>query len=93
VHDLPDDPEDRTEPERRDVSLFIYRDGENAVRLLELTPLAALIAESLLEAELLGDAVAKACATSHTPLTPDVLAGTAAMLADWAERGVLLGAG
>jgi hypothetical protein len=92
VHTLPDALEDRSEPERRRVSLLVYRDGENTVRLLELTPLAAVIADRLLAGLPLGEAVAEACQTSQTPLTPDVLASTAQMLADWAERGVLLGA-
>jgi hypothetical protein len=92
VHTLPDDLEDRSEPEARDVALFLYRDEENTVRVLELTELAALIAENLLFDMALGEAVAKACATQGTALTPDVLASTARMLADWAERGLILGA-
>jgi hypothetical protein len=92
VHTLPEDPDDRTAAERRVVALLVYRDEENTVRVLELTPLAALLAEGLLEAVPLGEAVAKACAAHETPLTPELLASTASMLADWAERGILLGA-
>jgi len=93
VHALPDELLDRTLPEARAVALLVYRDDENTVRLLELTPLAALIAERVFEGSALGEAVAAACRSSSTALTPEVLASTAQMLADWANRGILLGAG
>jgi uncharacterized protein len=92
VHALPDELDDRTEPARRPVSLLVYRDEDHSVRLLELTPLAALIAEQLFADKPLGEAVAIAAAAHGTPLTPDVLSSTASMLADWGERGILLGA-
>jgi uncharacterized protein len=92
VHTLPGGEDDRTEPERREVCLLVYRDEQNDVRLLELTPLAALIAEEVLAARPLGQAVANACATLGTTVTPEVLSSTARMLADWGERGILLGA-
>jgi uncharacterized protein len=92
VHFLPDDIDDRTAPEKREVSLLIYRDAENITRTLELSPLAAQIADRLLGGETLGDALSKACAEEKIPLTPEILASTAHMLADWGERGLLLGA-
>jgi hypothetical protein len=92
VHELPDALEDRTQPERRPVSLLVYRDEENSVRVLELTPLAALIAEELLAGSPLGLAMANAAANCGTALTEEVLASSARMLADWGERGILLGA-
>jgi hypothetical protein len=92
VHALPEDTDDRTAPERRDVFLLIYRDSENLVRMLELSPLAARIAGRLLGGEALGEALSRACADEKTSVTPDVLASGARMLADWGERGILLGA-
>jgi hypothetical protein len=92
VHALPEDTDDRTAPEKRDVFLLIYRDSENLARMLELSPLAARIAERLLGGEALGEALSKACAEEKTSVTPDVLASSARMLADWGERGILLGA-
>jgi uncharacterized protein len=92
VHALPGDIEDRSLPEEREVSLLMYRDRENAVRTLELSRLAALVAESLLGGRTLGEAISAACVEEKTPVTPDVLASTARMLADWGERGILLGA-
>jgi hypothetical protein len=92
VHLLPDDLADLTVPEERDVSLLLYRDVDHAIRTLELSPFAALVATSLLGGETLGDAMTVACADQGTPLSPDVLRSTARVLADWGERGILLGA-
>lgn len=93
VHLLPEALEDRTFPPAGDVGLLVYRDEENAVRVLELSPLAAAMAEPLLAGEALGTAIAAACRALGEAVTPDVLAGTAKLLADWGERGLLLGAG
>jgi uncharacterized protein len=92
VHALPEEVSDRSEPAARDVALVAYRDAENTVRFLELTPLAASIVERLFEGAALGEAVAEACRAAGTAMSPDVLASTARMLADWGERGLLLGA-
>jgi hypothetical protein len=92
VHELGEDLEDRTEPEQRSVALLAYRDPENTVRFLELSPLAASLAERLLTGDALGVAVAAACTAVGTPVTPEILSGTARVLADWGERGLLLGA-
>jgi hypothetical protein len=92
VHLLPDDLDDRSEPARRPTFLFLYRDAENNVRDLELTPVAATIADELLAGAPLGEAVKRSCAEHGAAMTPAVLSSTAAMLADWGERGLLLGA-
>jgi hypothetical protein len=92
VHELAEDVENRAEPAVRDVALVAYRDPENAVRLLELTALAASIVERLFSGDALGEAVATACRASGAAMSPEVLASTARMLADWGERGLLLGA-
>ena len=93
VHLLPEALEDRTEPAAGDVALLVYRDRENAVRVLELSRLAAAIVQALFAGHPLGSAIAEACKAEGTTMTADVLAGTARMLADWGDRGVLLGAG
>lgn len=91
VHLLPEAPENRTVPPARPVALVAYRDPENAVRFLELTRLAAAIVERLFAGDALGTAIAAACQAEGTAMTPEVLASTASLLADWGERGLLLG--
>ncbi|MFO0739814.1 MAG: putative DNA-binding domain-containing protein [Labilithrix sp.] len=76
------------EPEERPVAILVYRDAEHCSRFLELTPLAAAIVERLFAGEPLGRALTSACAV----LDQDVLDGTARLLADLGERGVLIGA-
>jgi hypothetical protein len=75
-------------PEHRPVAILVYRDASHAARFLELTSLAASILERLFAGEPLGVAMTNACAA----IDQDVLAGTARLLADLGERGVLLGA-
>jgi hypothetical protein len=77
-----------SDAEARPVAILIYRDAEHRSRFLELTPLAAAILERLFAGETLGHAMTNACAS----LDDEVLAGTARLLADLGERGVLLGA-
>jgi hypothetical protein len=72
------------------VRLLAYRDSAHAVRWLDLSPLAAAIVDRLLSAESLGTAVEGACAGHHTA-PADVLADIARLLADLADRGVLVG--
>lgn len=91
VHRLSEDLEDETVPEARPTALLVYRNPEHEVRYLELTPLAADILERLLAGTPLGAAVTEACNASGAALTPEVLDGTARLLADLAERGALLG--
>jgi hypothetical protein len=91
VHELPGDETSTGEPERRDVSLLAYRDATHAVRWLELTPLAAAVLERLMAGETLGAGVERACA-DHGAAPATVLADVARLLADLAERGVLVGA-
>ncbi len=77
-----------TVPEERPVVVLVYRDPEHRSRFLELTPLAASILERLFR----GETLAQAMNGSASVLDQDVLAGTARLLADLGERGVLLGA-
>jgi len=79
-------------PPAEPTALLLYRDESYEVRHLELTPLAAAILERLLSGLALGDAIIEACASFGQTLDDAVLRGTAEMLADLGERGVLLGA-
>jgi hypothetical protein len=91
VHELVEDETAVDEPARRDVRLFAYRDATHGVRWLELTPLAAAIVDRLLAGEVLGAAVTRAC-TDHRTHPADVVPDIARLLAELAERGVVLGA-
>jgi hypothetical protein len=91
VHALPPEESDRSDPVERSVALFVHRDADHRVRFLELTPLAARIVEKLLAHVPLGEAIAEACKAEGMALTESVLASTSRMLADWGERGILLG--
>ncbi len=91
VHELAaGDP--RAEPAARDVALLVYRDAAHQTRFLELSPLASAILERLLSGSPLAGAMVLACEATGATLDDGVLAGAARLLADLAERGVLLGA-
>lgn len=92
VHELAAAEDDLSAPTARDVSLLVYRDPENTVRFLDLTPLAAAILARLFDGEALGSAIPAACASLGAAATQQILADTAHLLADLGERGVLLGA-
>jgi hypothetical protein len=93
VHELPEDPDDRSEPQARPVSLLVYRDAHHAIGSEELTPVRAALLDALFEGDPLGRAVAKACASAGLPVTDAFLVDAARLLATLAERGILLGAG
>ena len=88
VHELPPRRSDRSEPPSRATALLVYRDAENAVQFLELTPFAAAIAQRLLGGSPLLDAVRDAA--GDVGGAPDVL-DVARFLADLGERGIVLG--
>jgi hypothetical protein len=92
VHLLPFDLDDRTEPEPRVVTLLAYRDQAHDTRYLDLSPSAAAIVEGLLAKKTLGDALREAAAATNVPLDDSFLVGSAELLADLGERGVILGA-
>ncbi|MCC6901415.1 MAG: putative DNA-binding domain-containing protein [Polyangiaceae bacterium] len=91
VHRLSDRLDDRTPPAAEPTRLLVYRSPEHDVRYLQLTPLAAAILERLLAGDALGAALLDATRSTGTELGESVLAGTAALLADLAERGALVG--
>jgi uncharacterized protein (UPF0276 family) len=92
VHELVDAEGDRTEPSLAPTRLLLYRDRDNELRNLALSPLAAsLLARLLFDARALGDALREACAEHGVVLDAPVVDGTTHLFADLAERGVLLG--
>lgn len=91
VHRLLADEGARDVPAREPTALLAYRDAEHEVRYLELTPLAAAILDRLLLGETLRSAVVGASSALGEALGPEVLAGTARLLDDLAQRGALLG--
>jgi hypothetical protein len=92
VHSLPSEVDDRTVPAGGSVALLVYRDDTDTVRFLELTPLAASLTERLLAGTPLAAALGPACAENKITLDDAVLADVARLLADFGERGILLGA-
>lgn len=88
VHEL--GPNDRS-LEPRPTWLLAYRDEQHEIRYLSLTELAAGIIGRLLAAEPLREAIVGGSQERETALSPELLADTARVLADYAERGVLLG--
>ena len=81
----------RDVPESRATVLLAYRDADQDVRYLELTPLAAAIVQRLMRGETLRSAVMGSCADLGQPLDEPVLSGTAELLSNLGERGVLEG--
>jgi hypothetical protein len=92
VHELSESLDDRSEPVRADTRLLVYRSAEHEVRYLELSPLAHAILNRLLRGRTLRQALREACEDGDVALDRSVLEGSARLLSDLAERGVLLGA-
>jgi hypothetical protein len=92
VHELSESLDDRSEPVRADTELLVYRSPEHEVRYLELSKLAYAIVDRLLRGRTLRQALREACEDADQPLDASVLEGSARLLSDLAERGVLLGA-
>jgi len=92
IHELDEDETAANPPGRESTWLLIYRSPDHEVRTLKLTALAAAILLRLVELkETLKQAIVTACAERRIPLDEGLLTGTAALLADLADRGVLLG--
>lgn len=92
VQRLSDDLSDRTPPVAEATAILVYRSPDHDVRYLELSPLAAAVLERLLAQTPLQSAIVGACGDLGAALDDSVVQGTAALLADLAERGALLGA-
>jgi hypothetical protein len=91
VHRLSEALDGTDVPVREPTALLAYRDPEDEVRFLELTPLAAEILERLICGDALGAAVRDACASLASPLDAAVTTNTAALLTDLAHRGAIRG--
>jgi uncharacterized protein len=92
VQRLPEDEASTLLPERRLVSLLVYRSPEHDVRCLELGPFAAALLSGLLAQRLtLRAAMRNAADELGLPLEDELLSGAARLLAELAERGALLG--
>jgi hypothetical protein len=76
-------------PAPREVHLLGFRDSSQAVRWLELTPLAASIVERLAAGDSLGVGIETACRGRSAQVDTTEIAR---LLADLGARGVLLGA-
>jgi hypothetical protein len=92
VHELPDDPDDRSEPVARPVVVLVYRDEAFAIGTMELEPLMARVLERLQEKLPLGEAIAAASRETGAALTNEILAEAAELHAELGREGVLLGA-
>ena len=93
VHKLSADLDDREVPEQASTRLLVYRDARGGVRYLELTPLAYAVLEQLMKRKQpVAEGLRAACDALGQPLADAHLATSATLLADLAERGVLLGA-
>ena len=93
VHELSADKDDRELPKEVATRLLVYRDAASKVRYLELTPLAHAILVQLMEHHRpVAEGLREACEALGEPLDDDRLSIAATLLADLAERGVLLGA-
>jgi hypothetical protein len=92
VQRLPEDEASALLPERRPVSLLVYRSPEHDVRYLELGPFAAALLSSLLAERLtLRAALNHAANELGLALSDELLGRAARLLAELAERGALLG--
>ena len=91
MHLLPDDLDDRSEPAATPTVLLAYRDPAHAVRYLQLTPLAEAVVATLLAGETVQAAVQAGAAAEAAELDAERLTRISALLADLAERGVVLG--
>jgi hypothetical protein len=93
VHRLALDEDDRTEPAAEPTELLVYRDAKHKVRYLELTELAAAVLRHLLSRRApVADGLRAACEELGVALDDERLAVSATLLADLADRGVMLGA-
>ena len=92
LHLLSESETDLTPPQKKATTLLVYRNPEHEVRYLALSPLAArILSETLEHKRTLREGITRACEAEGTALDAAVLAGTAELLADLAQRGALLG--
>jgi hypothetical protein len=93
VHRLPSKTSDRTVPTAEPTRLLVYRDPDHKVRYLELSAFAAAALVHLIDGRQPVAAALQAGASDlGRALDDDALAAAALLLADLAERKVMLGA-
>lgn len=93
VHRLSSDPTDHAAPEATPARLLVYRDADDRVRYLELSVFAASMLHALIEQRrTVAEALKQCCDTRGESLDDAQLATAADLLADLADRGVMLGA-
>ncbi len=92
VHELSEDVDARDVPRPIETRLFVYRDADDEVRYLALTPFAAAVVVRLLAGDALGAAVKVGASDAGVELDDHALAGAASLLEDLKTRGALLGA-
>ena len=92
VHQLPFDLDDRSFPEKRATTILAYRDADHHPRYLDLSPSAAAIVEGLIAGEPLEGALREAAKKTRVPFDDAFLVGSAELLGDLGDRGVILGA-
>lgn len=90
VHEATSDP--KVPVPVRDTRLFLYRNAQNDVSVVVLTPFADELLAGLLNGATLGAAIGEAAAVLRVPVSEGLLTEVAKWLADFGERGVLLGA-
>ncbi|TPV92414.1 MAG: DUF692 family protein [Myxococcales bacterium FL481] len=91
VHELPQDEDDRTVPVGRDTLLLCYRDADHEVRYLALSPVAMAWVRHLRDGMTVESALRSACREAGEALGDEILARMSQLLADLAQRGVVLG--
>ncbi|HTU58371.1 MAG TPA: putative DNA-binding domain-containing protein, partial [Polyangiales bacterium] len=91
VHRLSEDLADRTPASPEPTHVLAYRSAEHDVRYLELSALAAALLEQILAGASLRDALRLSTAKLGLSLDDEVLRGSATLLSDLCERGVLSG--
>ena len=90
VHEATSDPTVRVA--ERESRLFLYRNAKNDVSVVVLTPFADELLDRLSQGSNLGAAIGEAAAVLGVPISEGLLTEVAKWLADFGERGVLLGA-
>ncbi len=91
IHRLPEALDDRSSAPAEPTALLVYRDPEHSVRFLHLSPLAAAISERLLAGVTVKEALFRGTQALEIELDDEVLARVTRLLADFAERGIILG--
>ncbi len=91
VHKLSEDLDDTESPGIIPTQLLCYRSPTHDVKVLDLSPLAALLIEHLMQGASLESAVQGAAKQMNEPLSGELLTETSRLLGDLAQRGIILG--